>query len=226
MIAFSPEPVSSPVLQKPEIHHLAATERGQDLKAHREHEDEQDADQEGRQRDADQRHCQEHLREPGLRLERGIDAHRDPEHQGEQRGNRCELDRCRKPLGDQLGDRPLELIGDAEIEMQRVPYETHELHEYRVVQAERLAQLIALLEAGLDPDHLVDGIADETEERECNQGHHQDDQDGFEGAADDEGEHVASPSPGRAAQSHMGAERDLTSSPGERGRSSPKARIG
>src|SRR5215471_20770766 len=131
-----------------------------------------------------------------MRPERGIDSHRNAKHEREQRRYGCELDRSRESLADQVDDRPFELIGYAEVEMQRVPDEAHELHQHGIVQAERLAQLLTLLEAGLESNHLVDRVADEAEQRKRDQGHDQHDQHGFERPADHEGEHGILPSRG------------------------------
>ena len=57
-------------------------------------------------------------------------------------------------------------------------------------EPELLAQFRAFLRARLDADHLVDGIADETEQRESDQRDHDHDKHGLNDAADDESEHV------------------------------------
>ena len=74
--------------------------------------------------------------------------------------------------------------------MRRVPDKAGKLHDDRVVQPELLAQFRAFLRARLDADHLVDGIADETEQRESDQRDHDHDKHGLNDATQHESEHV------------------------------------
>ena len=59
------------------------------------------------------------------RLQGGVDAHRDARHQRQDRGDERELERRRHARADQIGDRLLELIGDAEIETRRIAEKAH-----------------------------------------------------------------------------------------------------
>ena len=128
-----------------DMHDLAAPERRQPAQDDGEQIDQQHADQEGRQGDADQRQ----------RLEQSARA-------------RCRASaRCRRPSGRpatsesseatkasssvagmrspiSVGDRLLELIGDAEIEPRGVGEKARRLDEHGSVEAELMAQLLAL----------------------------------------------------------------------------------
>jgi len=104
-------------------------------------------------------------------------------------GGDGELHRGGEAVRDQLDHRRLELVGVAELEPHRVADEARELQRDRVVEPEVLAQLRALLGRGLDPDHHVDRVADEAEQRERDQRHREHHHDGLQQAANDEGEH-------------------------------------
>src|SRR6185312_1557348 len=88
-----------------------------------------------------------------------------------------------------LRDRPLELVGDAEVEMRRPADEAQALDDDRIVEAELLAQFGALRRRRVLPDHLVDRVADEAEQRKRDQRHHDDDADRLDEAPDGEREH-------------------------------------
>ena len=124
-------------------------------------------------------------------MQRRVDAHRNADQQREERGRERKLHGGGKAVGDQVDHRRLELVGIAEIEPRRVADEARELDRNRIVEAEILTQLGALLGGRLDPDHHVDGIADEAEQRERDQRHREHHHDGLQQAANDEGEHLA-----------------------------------
>ena len=65
----------------------------------------------------------------------------------------------------QVRDRLAELVGDPELELQRVAEISGELHRHGIVEAERFADLGALGGRGVDGDDLVDRIAGEPEHR-------------------------------------------------------------
>jgi hypothetical protein len=138
--ALRPETVSSPVVHHP----IAAAERGQPAQRHREQIDQENADQEGRQRDADQRYRLKDFRERRVALQRRVDPHQDAEHHRQDGGADGELQRRRHPLLQQVRDRLAELVGDAEFELGRVGEISRELHRHGIVEAERLADLGAL----------------------------------------------------------------------------------
>ena len=73
-----------------------------------------------------------------------------PASQREDRGDEREFERRRHPRADQIGDRLLELIGDAEIEARGIGEKAQRLHEHGLVEAELMAQLLALGDRGLD----------------------------------------------------------------------------
>ena len=60
----------------------------------------------------------------------------------------------------------------------------------RVVQAQFVAQLVALLHGGVLADHGVDRIADIAKQREGDQSHRQQHGDGLQESSQDEGKHL------------------------------------
>ena len=62
--------------------------------------------------------------------------------------------------------------------MQRVPQEAPQLHDDRIVEAERPAQALAVGDADILPDHLVDRIADVAKQYESDQRDDDEDKDG------------------------------------------------
>ena len=172
-----------------DMHHLAAAERGQPAQQHREEIDQQDADQERRQRYADERQRLEQLGERAVAAQSRVYAHRDSRRQRQDRGDEREFERRGHARADQIDDRLLELIGDAEIEARRIGEKAQRLDDHGLVETELMAQLLALDHRGLDSDHLVHGIADISEHREGDQPDRDQDADRREEAAEDEGDH-------------------------------------
>jgi hypothetical protein len=68
-----------------QVHHLASTKTRQPLQDHRKHQDQQDANEEGGQRNAQERKAHDQLRPHVSPLERGIHAHGDAHRQGNHR---------------------------------------------------------------------------------------------------------------------------------------------
>ncbi len=171
-------------------HHLAAAERRQPAESDGEKVNQQDADQEGRQRDSDQRDRLEQFRQQRVAPQRRINAHQDAEHRCEDGGANREFQRRRHPFLQEVRDRLAELVGDAEFELHRVAEIARELHRHGIVEAERFPDRRALGGRGVDRDHLVDRIAGEAEHRK------RDDADGDHDAyrlhrpAQSESEHV------------------------------------
>ena len=120
----------------------------------------------------------------------GVDPHRNADADCEQRGDDRKFERRRKALGDQAQHRLLDLIGDAEVELRRLPDEAAELHRDWVVKTQLGAQLHPVFEAGVLSDELTDRIADEPEQHESERRDRQHDEGGFEQAPDGEGEHL------------------------------------
>ncbi len=100
-----------------------------------------------------------------------------------------EFERRGETLGDEARDGLLDLIGDAEVTVHCLPDEAAELDGDGIVEAEILAQALAILESGVLTDHLIDGIADKAEQQECEHrdGDHHEQR--FKQAANGEGEH-------------------------------------
>src|SRR5260370_25046050 len=172
-----------------ERHRRAAPERRQPAEDDGKDEDEQDTGEECRQRDADERDGQEDLRQKGMAMKAGIDAERHAEQQGDEGGNEAQFQRRRQTLDDNLGHRPRILIRQAEIAMYGAPDEARKLHDERIVETERLTELVAVLLRRVLPDHVVDRVADEIEQREGNERDRQHNDDRLQQTANDEGDH-------------------------------------
>ena len=171
------------------MHHVAAAERGQATEDDCEEIDQENADQEGRQRYAYERHRLEEPGERAVAMQRSIDAHRDACRERQDRGDERELERSGHARADEIRDRLLELVRDPEIEPRRMHEKTRGLDDRGLVEAKLMAELRAVLNRGLDPDHLVHGIADIAEHREGDQPDRDQDADRSHEAAQYEGDH-------------------------------------
>ncbi len=80
-------------------------------------------------------------------------------------------------------------VRHAELAARHVAHEVGELDRERIVEAEPLGKLGALLQRGFLSDHVGDRIADEAEHREREQRHGQHHHDGLGEAAQDVGDH-------------------------------------
>ncbi len=72
---------------------------------------------------------------PAVAEHRGHDAQADPDDQGQHDREQRQLDRGRDVLGQVGADRPVALLGDAEVSVQQVLQVQHVLHRQRPVQA-------------------------------------------------------------------------------------------
>ena len=118
-----------------------------------------------------------------------VDAHGHPHRQCEDRGGQHQFQRCRKALGDQVADRALVAVGNAEFALRRAGDEACELGGHGGVQAKLFAQILPLFGGGVFGQHAVHRVADEAEHGEGDQGHGQHDQDGLDETPEDEGCH-------------------------------------
>jgi hypothetical protein len=75
----------------------------------------------------------------------------------------------RQALGQQLRNRALVLIGNAEIELRGLEKEVAELDRDGVVQTQPLTQGRPFFQTGLNADHLVHRVADKAEHGEGKQ---------------------------------------------------------
>ena len=139
---------------------LAASVAGQPAQLHREHQDQQDADEESRQRHAQQRAGQQQLRQHAVALERGIHAQRHADHQRQHRRDQRQFQRGRQARLQQRGHGFALAQGDAEIALRGVGDEVAELDDGGLVQAQALTQLDAFGVGGVLAQHDGDGIAD------------------------------------------------------------------
>ena len=115
-----------------------------------------------------------------------------PRHRAKSVAQKGQLQRRRDALRQKVRDRLSDLVRDAELEPRRLAGVAAELHENRIVQAERTPDRCALGRRGVDADHLVDRVARKPDHRECDQPDGQKNAHGLERARDDEGEHGGS----------------------------------
>ncbi len=108
-----------------------------------------------------------------LRLYPGEDAHRHPDHHGEDGGGEGELECRRQPLGDQAGDRLGQPIADAEIAVQHRPDVTSVADDERLVEAKLMDQRHPLRLREVLPQHGRHRVAHEHEQQEGDQRDHQ-----------------------------------------------------
>src|SRR3546814_16508404 len=91
--------VCSSDLEGRELRHQGEAEGSVDvLRQHAEHKDQQDADEEGRQRDADEGESEEDLGQEAAPLQARVDAQRHADEEGTRRGPQGELQRDRKSV--------------------------------------------------------------------------------------------------------------------------------
>jgi hypothetical protein len=169
---------------------VAAAVRRQHAELNREHEDQQDPDQEGRQRDADQRRGEQELRQPRVPLQRRIHAHRNAGDDRDDRGGEGQFERGGQPLLDQRRHRAPLPQADAEVALHRVDDEVAELHEKGLIEPQVGAQPRAVLGCGILAEHLRHRIADVLEQQEGDERDRQHHEDRLQQSADDEGQHV------------------------------------
>jgi hypothetical protein len=95
----------------------------------------------------------------------------------------------RQAFGDDLADRARIFVGNAELAANPAADETSELYQHGIVETELLAQLGAVLQRRVLSDHVVDGVADEAEERKGDDTDGQHHRDGLDQAAKHESDH-------------------------------------
>ena len=122
-------------------------------------------------------------------MQSGIDAHRDPGRERQDRRREREFEGGGHARADEIRDRLLELVGDAEIEPRRIGEKADGLNDRRLIEAELMAQLRTFLNRSLDPDHLVHRIADIAEHRERDQTDCDQNADRRREAPENEGDH-------------------------------------
>src|SRR5690606_15862065 len=92
-------------------------------------------------------------------------------------------------LENELGDRLLQSVRDAELTLQGVADETDELDVEGIVQAKALTQFLDIRDGRVLAQHAGDRIAHIAENHEGDEGDGQHDQHGLTEAPQDEGEH-------------------------------------
>ncbi len=172
--------------------HLATAETRQPLQDHGKQQDQQDADQERRQRHAEQRAHHHQLRHQAATAQCRIDTHRDAEQQGDDgRGDR-QLQRGRQALDDQRRDFAALTQAEAEFALHGIADKTSKLDRERPVEPEIGAQLGALIRRRILTEQIGDRIAHILEQHECDERHRQHHDDRLHEATQNEGEHEPS----------------------------------
>jgi hypothetical protein len=129
-----------------------------DAELHAEHELQQDRQPECRHREARDGHEPHRLVEQGVAIERRDDAERQPDqHRHDGRRDR-ELERCRQPLQQVIGDRALGIEADSHVARDHVGDVAHELLRQRLVEPEPLAHRLDLCRRGVLAGHHPRGI--------------------------------------------------------------------
>ena len=122
-------------------------------------------------------------------METGIDPHRHADRQREGRRDKAQLEGGRHLFQDDLPDRPRLLIGEAEFAARRTVNKSCKLNDKGVVDPELLPQPLAVGEAGILSDHIVDRVADIIEQRESNQPDGEHHQNGLIETLNEKGDH-------------------------------------
>ena len=190
MSAFNPLLVRKPVVHQPKRHRLPAPERWQPAEHDGKNENQQNADQEHRQRDAHERSGEQNLREPGISTQCGIHARGNADGERQQCGSERKLERRGHPLLQQRRDRPALAQRQTEIPLHRPTDEASELDVERLVQAEVSAQPRPIFLGCVLTDHEGDRVAGEIEQPEGDERNHRHDHDGLEDTTKNESEHV------------------------------------
>ena len=134
-----------------------------------------------------QRH--QRLRQKRTTMQRGVDTHRNSEHQGNERRSERQFKRRGQAFGDQGRDLPALSQTQAEFALSCMLDKVSELDRKRPIESEVGAELLALFGGRVLPEDVRDRVADvlkKHEGNECDAEHHEQ---RLEQAADDEGEH-------------------------------------
>ena len=131
------------VAERPELAHGQPAQ----LDAEREHQEQ--AEPEGRDREAGQRQRHRRLVEPGVRAQRGEQAERDGERDGEDLRRDRQRDRRLEPLEDGRGDRTAEKDRLPEVGVRQPAQIAAELNGEGLIEAEILPGPLDLLAGGI-----------------------------------------------------------------------------
>ena len=172
-----------------DLHRLAAAEAGQPAQPNREHQDQQNADQERRQRHTEQREGHEHLAQEVAALERRVDPHRHPDQQGQRGGHQRQLEGGGKAFAQQARHLGTQTQAQPEFTLHRIGEEMPELHDKGLVQPQIGAQGRTLSGRGVLAEQEHHRIPDVLEQQERHKGDRHHDQDGLNQAAEKEGTH-------------------------------------
>jgi hypothetical protein len=170
-------------------HYLAPAEAGEPAQRDCKHQDQQDADQEGGQRHAEQGDGHEQLAGEGTALEGGIHTHGNANHQGQHGGHQGQLQRGREALGNEARNLGPLAQAQAKFALGCIHQKVPKLHEERFVEPQRCAQFADLLGGSVLAQQEHHGVPDILEQHEGDEGHRDHDNHSLYQAAQYEGEH-------------------------------------
>ena len=174
------------------LHHIAAPEAGQPAQHDGKNQDQQDADQEGGQRYAQQRNRHEQLAQEGATPKCRVHPHRNANEQGQEGRHQSQLQGGRQALDDQARDLGALTQAQAELAVDRIPQKVCVLHEKRLIQPQISPQLPDLVGRGVLAQQEHHRIAHILKQQEGNEGHRHHHQHGLEQSLNNEGEHSKS----------------------------------
>src|SRR5574343_1319302 len=172
-----------------DVHHLTTPEAGEPAQSHGEQQDQQDADQEGGQRDPQQGQGHEHLADEGAAAQGGIDTHRDADQQSQSGGDECQFQRGGKAFGDQARDLGALAQAQAKLALHGVDQKMPELNHKGLVKAQIGTQLVDLFLGGVLPEQEHHRITHVLEQQECDERDRHHDDRRLDQALKDESQH-------------------------------------
>ena len=172
-----------------QLDRLPATEAGKPAQPHRKQQDQQDADQEGGQRDPEQRQRHEDLAQERASAQGGIHAHRNAQCQRQHGSNGGQFHRGGEALGNQARHLGTLAQAQAEFPLQGIGEKVPELHEERLIKSQIGAQRANLLRRGVLPQKEDDRVTHVLKQQKRDEGHRSHDDYGLKQAAQDKSEH-------------------------------------
>ena len=131
-----------------------------------------------------------------LPFQRSVDAKPQAQGQRQRCGDDGKLDGGGQALAQQRRDGPALTVGDAEVTLHRIRHEAAELQDEGVVEAERVGELLPVLQRRVLADDARHGVAHVAEHREGDEGNGQHDHGRLQNAANEISEHPVSSSAG------------------------------
>ena len=168
------------------LRHRAAAKTGQPVQGDGEHQDQQDAHEKGRQRDADQAPRHDQAGHERITVKGGVNAKRHPRHDREDGGGQREFQRRRQPLREQAGHGLAQTEADAELAVQHGPQVMGEAHHERLIQAQSLDEILSLRRGMVLAQKDGDRVSDIGEQHEGYAPDHQQNRDALRQTGEDQ----------------------------------------